>query len=511
MSSKKKNWFKKAVLSSELPTFLSNYTIRAILAKSRSFDGTYSTVDYDVLFCSFSICETGNNSEISSEQFQSIMKECSDILNSRPNNTFPFNRFGIVQGIRPYWYSIPLYAEILEPFNEEFESLFEVTIEEVFHFVEYLSLQYETVNENYAEIAIPANLRFLISDLTIKLSDIEYLEDVWDKMFVQVEDDFVIPLFRKFPESAYTYLCKKLKDNVRDFGHIKGHSIELLIEQKLKQFTPHSDLYHSYYIKNNDGEKDLLIESKEMGFCVECKSLQIKKSTYGGSERSLNRAAKKNISKAFEQIKQPLVLLSKGGIILHDDIEYKVKPKKYYYGFIITDQIYSPLIRASIEHLNYLKLENKEETWHGENIWIGSIIDFIFLLEVTTTPSILFDYFSYVRSVESLKHTDEPESWLLYCMDPIIPNMLKAPKVHNINLMCNDFGWDKFKEKRAEYCIPIWLENELNLIRKYDRSGLSSKSLSIINRRRKKVSKHFQNKFMKESLAENGFDQQNSV
>ncbi|SDF93332.1 hypothetical protein SAMN04488589_1727 [Methanolobus vulcani] len=490
MKPHKNGWFRKAVLASNLPIMLSTYNVETILNKSRSFT-CYSPIEYDILFCSFAICGTGNNDEITDEQFKSIMKECLKILESKPNYLFPLNRFGIEQGIRPYWFSIPIYIELLKPFNNEINSIFGVKIEEIFYFISNVASKSYNTKEAYFDIYIYPGLISLKEDLTIEPSAINSLEDTWNKLFIELENNVLIPLRSRFPETIYAYVCEKLESSFSTFGTEKGQSLESLVERELKQFMPRSDFYWKYYIGNKKHEKDLLILYKKIGFCIECKSVKMNKASFDWNIAKLSSNIEKNVSKALRQINRPLNLLLEGGIIKHKETKYKIKSKDYYHGFIVTDQIYSPLIRASFDHVSRSKSHSTNELWHGKDIWVGSIIDFIFLLKVTKTPSILFDYLSNFRSFEHFKHNDEPESWMLYRGNLFNPSTFNIEREYKFNVIVKDeFEWDKFRNNEEEYCKPIWLNGKFDLIYKYDKAGLFSNSSNVINQLRSNVSKH---------------------
>ncbi|ADI73573.1 hypothetical protein Metev_0667 [Methanohalobium evestigatum Z-7303] len=484
------NWLKDAILNSKLPKLIPNYKVETILTKTHSFDNyCYPTILYDILTCSFAICGTGDKEDISNEEFEKILYECMRILELKPTyRLFPLNHFGLVQNIRPPWYSIPIYKEILKPFSKKFKLKYGVSIEYVFEFAEKLSSIKNEMNDAHIKSDFPKELSFLINDLTVKISDVEKLEDIWDKLFVQINDNYIILLDYKVADNIYLYLNQKLGSTIKKFGKIKGDHLEDLVEKKLKDFLPNFVTFKNYYI--NEFEKDILVTHKKMGFCIECKSVKIRPSSFDWSKLNLKNDIKSDVSHALNQISKPLNILSKGGKIIYDNKSYKIKPKNNYYGLIITDQIYTPLIREALDELNNFERSHKNDEWHGKDIWIGSFIDFTFLLQVSQTPSILLDFLKHIKSIEKLKYTDEPESWLFYCMEPVYPYMREIAKNHKANIALNDFGWDDFYYKGAEYYKPIWLDDsKLNVIHKYDKQGLFPNSFSIINQCRDKTYK----------------------
>ena len=470
-------WFKEAVFASNLPTLLKGYNIETLVSKSHSVECI--TIHMDILTCAYAICDiipNSKNEEISDESFSRIIEECNFVLDFKPKNRiYSLRNLGLIRNLRPSWFSIPIYEEILKPFNREFNTEFGYSVEEVFKAISALTKFRSESSSIQSNFQFPQELNAIVNDLTISVHDINSLEDIWDKLFIVFDNNILLFLDYKVGDVFYSYLCRRLK-KYKKFIYKKGHSIENLVERKMTEFMPNSTIYKSYHIDGK--EKDILVIHKNFGFCIECKSASIRKSSIDWSQKNLFSDIDKSYSQALSQIEEPFTLLSEGGKFQYKNNIHKVKAKDYYFGFIITDQVYSPFIRAAIDEVR-VEQQDSLGQWHGNNIWIGSIIDFIFLLNVSKTPSILLDYFNHVRSVKDLRNTDEPESWLLYGMDTLMPNLLKIPKEHNFNLILNGFDWDKIKTDGFEYYRPFWLLR-LEDITNLDRLGRFANAKNII-------------------------------
>lgn len=455
----RKKWFEHTVNSSKLPQLVAKYDLDTIIEKASSIC-TYA--EFEILLSSCALCETGKEVEIEDDRLNEIIKECEEIIYNGPKQEIgSLNSFAHIRGLRPYWFSIPIYEEILSPFNSKSLEILKANINDIFKSGCELIREKKTTS-------LPQSLIELEDILTIKHSEINCPSDIWDKLFVKLNHSTII-LHYKIADVIYLAICKKLQENMPKFISIKGKSLERLTKIKMETFFSASKGFHSFYINHNgiEKEKDLLFFNKKIGFCIECKSVKIRNSSSYWSKLNLIKDFNP-ILHALNQISGSLHLLNNGGKFYtkknKNKINHKVKPLKNYFGFIVTDQIFTPYIRASIDEV--IKLEGADEVgdyWHGKNIWLGSILDFIFLLEISTTPSVLLDYLQWIRSIECLKFTDEPEAWLSYGTEPIIPFVGAVPA----NIILNGFDWNRVKMEGLKTFFPFWLEN-LNSIKNLD-------------------------------------------
>lgn len=476
MNKQRENWFSDAVHSSKIPKLVANYKLDTIIQQASSH---CTFAEFEVLLSSCALCKTGQEVEISENKLIKIIHECSNIIEVRPkHDIWALNSISQIRDLRPSWFTIPIYKELLSPFNSNSVKILKSTINDIFETARFISEKKENV--------MPLNSLIELEDfLTIEYSKINSPADLWDKLFVRLIDTTII-LHYKAADVIYTNVCKKLHDNLPHFQNNKGKALEKLVQNKMNGFIPYSKKYYSYYI--NDREKDLLYFNQKIGFCIECKSVKIRASSSDWSKSNL-LTDMNPVKEALNQISAPLNMLKNGGNFYELNkklrIKHKVRSKKKYFGFIITDQIYTPYIRAAIDDVIKLKgSKQMSDHWHGENIWLGSILDFIFLLDVSITPSVLLDYLQWIRSVEHFKNTDEPEAWLAYGTEPCIPIVKSLP----INVILRGFDWEVAKEEGIQKFHPFWLER-LDSVKKMDSQGAHINALNIVKQDRDKTTR----------------------
>lgn len=477
MKKSNRNWFKEAVLSSKIPKLVSDFQLDILIQKAMlSSSGTFS--GFEVLLSATALCKTGKKTDISNKALNMILEESEKILEMRPkSDILALNFLGSVRGLRPAWFSCPIYQNMLTPFKHEMEKFLGSSIVDIFDAVLKMS-------DSKRNMPLSASLKTLDPILTIEHSKITTPADLWDKLFVQL-DNSSITLTYKIADVTYSAICRTLQKDIPRFGEKKGKSLEKLVKERIENFMPSNEIYHSYYIDRN--EKDLMVIGKDMGIAIECKSTRIRSSSADWSR--LNAVDDtRPVLDALKQLMAPLELLRDGGRFYdRNGKKRKVKPKEIVFGFVITDQIYTPYIRAGIDDILREKenpLKGAYDSWHGEEIWCGSILDFCFLLEVTLTPSVLIDYLQWIRSHQKLKYNDEPEAWLFYGTEPILPFVTKTPA----NILANGFNWKNARVEGLQRYRPFWLERS-KLVRTLDLADRNLNAMNIIKQDRKKATR----------------------
>ena len=471
---------------SNLPSLISKYDINDLIVKAmqRSL-GTYH--GFELLLCATSLFKTGSPKLIDDDDLDNIIMECEKILLSEStSDILAIMSIRHVRGLRPAWFSWPIYAKILEPFNSQIKKSFGFEIEKITQDI------YKFDSEKNLE-DMPICIKKIKKHITIKHEDISTPGDLWDKLFVIMEKQ-IITLSYKIADIIYQAICKELRDRDPKFNTKKGKSLENLVKSQTVGFLQSYEYFHNYEIDKK--EKDLIFIGSKMGWAIESKAMKIRSSSADWSD--LNAIDDMDpILEAMNQIIDPLNILKNGGkIVDKKGLKHKIHPKDVVFGFIVTDQIYSPYIRASIDDIIKKKespLVNYFKEWHGNQLWIGSIIDLCFLFQVSLTPSVLIDYLQWLRSEEKLKFTDETESWLCYGTEPLLPLAKRKMKTR---VLLSGFGWEKVKKEGIQTYFPFWI-SRADLIKESDKEGNIIQAINIVKQERDRAER-FRKKKMKE-------------
>lgn len=472
-----KNWLDDAFQDNNLPSLISKYDVNELINKSmeRTF-GTYH--GFEILLSITALTETGTEKTIKEKDLDEIIIECEKLFQGTPkSDILSLLSIRHVRGLRPPWFSWPIYSEILNPFDDKIRDIFGFSLDEISKDIVNLDPKSE-LNR------FPDAIEKIKPYTTIKHSNIQTPGDLWDKLFVEIKNE-TVGLFYKISDVAYWVICRELQNRYSKFGDKKGKSLENLVKKEITRFLPSHDSFQEYYIDEN--EKDIITIGKKMGWAIESKAMNIRPSSADWS--NLNAIDDMvPILKGLEQIIPPLDLLKNGGKFI-DKVgkAHKIKPKDIVFGFIVTDQIYSSYVRAAIDEVIEKKevaLSNYFSKWHGNQVWIGSIIDLYLLFRVSETPSVLMDYLQWMRSEEKLKYTDEIESWLFYGTEPVMP-FVKRVKARIIG---SGFGWERVRNEGLNTYFPFWIERD-RLIKELDKEGNINQALNIVRQERLNTSR----------------------
>lgn len=419
----------------------------------------------------------GINKQIDENIIRLVINDAAEILSKTTYHSNSFLRY--IRGIRPDWFTFPEYYKLLKPFDKDIKDKLGLDLDSINQMVN------DAVNSDYKSINFEP-IHSIIDDLRVDYSKCKTLADMWEILLIDFEG-FTVVLANKLSDILYYKICSKLEAVLPHFGKRKGKALEDYVTTQFTKFMPSFNIIQNYYVDNR--EKDLLILGKKGGFAIECKAAKIRKSS---SDWSVLNAKDDfmPIKDALEQLQESLNILEIGGKIKDSGgIIRKLKPQDIFFGFVVTDQIYTPYIRGILDTIienPFVDKENEEHDlkWHGKNIWIGSFIDLHFLLEVSQTPSLLLDYFQFMRSKASNKWTDEPEAWIGYaCIPSLLPLVQKGDAPIVIN---KGFKWDVARKEGLNHFIPHWLQRfpEVKIL---DRKGLNLQALNITQQDRKKA------------------------
>lgn len=370
------------------------------------------------------------------------------------------------RGMHPVWYASPLFAEILQPFDADLVSKVGYTSGQIFQAVVKLA-------EEHGKIP-PAELAPLYDQMVIPLEDCVSVSALWNAAVITVDGGGYV-LTNKLAEVTYRILNDKLA-SVNKFTNRKGKSIEAFARKRLRPLMKNWRWEHNY--EAGGREKDLIGIGKDAGLALECKGFKFATSAVSWSHLNAVRDAG-GVIEGLEQIDEPLRILREGGKL--DKPAIRVGPKKVVQGIVMTDNVYTPYVRACLDNW---KEETEESEWHGEGVWVASMIDLDLIVKCTRRMSVMLDYLSHIRANENIRLTAEPEAFLLYTTDIAIP-MVGDDKPFTI---ARGFPWEKVEKEGFDAMQTIWIErgSEVERLEAIDEV---SRAMRYIDQDRRKATK----------------------
>ncbi len=393
-------------------------------------------------------------SEPTNDEVLEILQRADADLARYSASLGPFQRMMLnVRGIRPSWFSGPLYSELLRSFDPAVRNLFGYSVDEIFEAAagrDYL--KEGTVREGGF---VPEPLEPFWDSISLSWRDCQDHQVLFSKACILLDDGRALVMPSKVADTIYLHICKTLQADDKHFGRKKGDALESFVHVRLKRLAPYWKWNHKYWLCGNDAEKDHLGHNGTAGIAVESKSLKIRDATFAFSEKNVARDLKE-LKKAIRQL-TPVLRSMQDGICISDGVaQINLPQMAYWMGMVVTDNPYTPYVRAIADNF----LENEDgDLWHGDNVHLVSFIDLELLASFCGAGSILIDYFRRIRSQPQFRWSDEPECLLAYGLDPLVQIGTVAS---NIDL--RGFDWTKVKTGGGAAVRPVWLTRHREVI-----------------------------------------------
>jgi hypothetical protein len=360
---------------------------------------------------------------------------------------------------RPPWFSAPLYAELLAPFDSLCLSVLGQTPERILQ---------EAVGLNDAR-GESAELgqkfpELLLQELVIDLDQVETPADLRNRVFVRFDEGYSYVLGYNAADAVYRGVTKLLGEASPTFGTRKGRSLEQFVRRRIERLAPSWSVKQGVVVDGK--EKDLLAWDEEVAVAVECKGLKIRGSSADWSFRNLESDIT-SMESALGQLKPAMGLLEEGGIL--DGT--RIPAHRIVQGLVITDDPATSFVRQGLDRLD---LDDSDPTWHGHNVWMGSVLDLEYLSKVAGSMSVLLHYFRRYRNRAEVRKMDEPEAWSAYGV--ATTHLMR--KVGAL-LVIKEHDWEKSRQNGVESFAPQWLQR-LELAQQFDSRRATSKGLRIV-------------------------------
>ena len=467
--------FPDLVASTSLPALLREYEAEALLrAAMRSDMGTFA--GFETLVAATAVCKTGTSTEIPIEALTKILSEAEVLLRRGPRDeTMMLNWLRTIRGLRPAWFSGPLYNELLMPFSSRLEDTLGLSAQQAFSEVQRLA------DSKTDPTAISEEFRSVSDQLSRPLESISRPSDLWDCGLVDVGRSR-LTLTYKIADVTYRHLCARLQASDPKFGTKKGKSLERVVWRRLVRLSPNWSWYQGYFV-DSGGERDLIGFGTKAGLAIESKSYKFRESSSEWSKLNARRDAEP-IVEAVAQVQAGLQMLRDGGRILTTPMRgkpastIKVKPKRIWHGIVVSDEIYTPYVRACYDSFAPPTKLGKGD-WHGAETWVASILDLEFLVQSAGTTSLVLDYLKWLRARKNLRFTDEPESWLLYGTEPILPAATRL----NVNFIGRGYNWSEARSAGLQRYRPPWLLRR-DLVSKLDSMDRTVQAMQVVKQDR---------------------------
>lgn len=430
-----------------------------------SDEGTFT--GYENFIAATPKLEFGNEMNIPKKVIANIIRE-TDFMNSLGNQDDRTATMGLLRGVRrlrPHWLTSVVYIELLKPFNSEIMELTGYSVEDIYNSLNVALAKVGTLKET------PMELGYFVKSASIYWRNINSPADLWNIGFVNY-DEWSWAIAHTLPEVIYNRLCKDLPKTLKYFDKKKGETIERYVRDKFSKFLKGCNCYPNSYIGQN--EKDLICICGDAGIAIESKSLKYRT---GSVYRSLSLAYGDSspLRIGLEQVVESMKILEGGGVLIHNGKSVNITPKKIYVGAIITDNVYSPLLKGNIDPIDS---SDKTMTAFPSNVWVGSVFDIDFLMMNSNFKTILLHYLSRFRTKRNMRFTDEPESWGFYSISPFLPGVGRDTKPNYIG---NGYNWEKFLNSKPEDNIPLWI-SRLDRIKYLDERNKISKAFDVIEK-----------------------------
>ena len=487
-------FLKKKVEESSLVDIASKYDKYAILnyARLSNFDAS----DIELLYVISNYLDWGNSTDLKWPDLKEMFSEVTRIKNELTpyNDIFMVNaNLRNIRAIRPFWLTIPIYKEILLPLDDQVKINTGFSAKEIFDSIFDVLLYLDSIQNGDRQPHLdlinndqePEPLKMLWKKYSANLSELRSFGDIWDKSLITGDGNFRVALSYKLPETIYRSLCRELSDTYRKFGDKKGRALENVISNEFESF------FKSYHLKkrirlreDSSRELDLAVEGNDFALLVESKSASFRNKS---SDNSVLNAIS-DLSPLVKGISQLLPFFkafrsgNKEVQLSNGDIE-ALNSHQLVLGAVITDDIYTTIALDSV-YKSYSAKDKTDETLQNYPIWIGSIFDLKFLLQVSQTPSVLFHYIAHFRSQTNSHLMEEADSWQLYARltEDSAGIMAIGNQVLPSDLLWGYEMWNLLKKGKNHYVAPTWLKDSLNELKSLDKEGRILESMKIIDK-----------------------------
>lgn len=491
-TSKGEELFREQLESSDLPALLRPYDgvsrVRAML----ELPGRGIISGLENYITASAIIESGSTKEIPEEVLLQAVRE-SDRLTLRvpPADGWLIGHLRTVRGLRPAWYSGPIYAELLEPFSQQIREITGLTPSGVFE------LLLKVAELPHGASPPPAELEGLPDSLLLRYERIKEPSDFRDRAFLRVEN-WVYPLGYQMADATYRALCAELRDRLPKFLDLKGDSLETGTRSRLERHASAWRWFPNFAIQAEPKrEHDFIGFREEYGVAGECKSLNLRPSSMDWSARNVISDIQP-ILDALSQIQPSLELLRRGGEIVARGEPRRVPRVNWVRGLIVTDEVFTPYLRESLDRpAREDSLESRADQWHGSTTYVLSIMDLEFLLESSGLFSVFLEFSDWMAKRPRFRGVDTPEAWLFYCIDPMIRISMDG------GYLTAEYGelWEKVRTHPLSALRPPWLSSHAE-IAQAEKEGRYARAISLIRRDREVARRHFPTALQMESMTQ---------
>lgn len=377
------------------------------------------------------------------------------------------------RGFHQVWYSAPLFAELLAPFDEDLRAQVGYSADEIFTAAAQMT-------ETKPSQIPPPELVPVFNDITVSLDNATSFSALWNAAIIEHEGVGHV-LTNKLAEVLYRILNDRLNKTPK-FGNKKRKSLESFVRRRLEPLMPNWRWESNYFIEGN--EKDLMGFGRDAGIAVECQGFKFRPTAAAWSALNAKSDAGPVIE-AISQIEQPMKVLTTGGTI--DVPRLALQPHRIVQGIVVTDNVHTPYVRASLD--NWAQGEGLQaNSWHGSNIWIASMIDLDFVIRCARRMSIFLDYLRTVRAHANVRYSQEVDAYQMHTTEVALPLAGRS-----INVITQGFDWDKLHAEGFQRMFPAWLKREADII-DLERKDVIAAALRYIDQDRRAARKLFRTK-----------------
>ncbi len=453
-------WFQEAIKSSHIRATLGRFERGAVIRGILPFsDATHAQVE--VILAAMAHCPSGSETAMAATDAEALIDEASRVLESHDEAHGPLSfALRIMRGLRPAWYTAPLYAELLEPFEDLCKTTLGKTPRDLF------ASAVEIADSVGKHVAFPSDLPKPVLDrVWIRVEDIRSPGDLRDKVFVRIDDDSSYGLGYNAADALYWALLGILADASPAFGSRKGKALETFVRRRIEALAPTWRIEPNVLV--NGREKDLLAWDGHAGLAIEAKSCRIGGRASEWSSADL-RSDVRDVREALEQVEGAMEILRTGGTT---DEGVSVPKCGLVQGLVVVDEPFASFVRAALDrHF----IHDSDENWHGQRVWIVNFVDFHYVATIASTASVLLHYLTSYRNSASVRAMDEPEAWSAYGIE-----WTHAGRIRGVQIVIKEHDWDRSRTEGLEAFSPQWLTRR-NLAEEFDRRRESKKALRII-------------------------------
>jgi hypothetical protein len=442
----------------------------------------------DMFLAASATTRSGTRTHLSASEIREIERASDQlVLRVPPSRPELVGHLRSVRGLRPAWFSAPIYARLLDRFVGDITKIVGLSAAELFELVIEVT---RLSNDSTFDFA---RFRGLPEDLVIDAGNIGEPADLLDRAFLRVGER-VFPLSHQIADAIYRALCNELSKSVPKFLDKKGDALEELTYSVLSRKAPSWRWLRNFEsVSKSPAERDLLGTTVRAGLCAESKCLGLRKSSRDWSAKNADSDLEP-LRSALDQLELSMELLEHGGMVTIKGSTHHVPPVASRFGLVVTDEVYTPYLRAYLDPPASGSLDLHPDAWHGSKALVLSILDLSFLLECSGTISCFLDFCAWSSRRPRLRTLDTPEAWLFYCVDPMVRFSMMGAQVFAEFDYWNDLRDCGFSELR-----PPWLADSVGIARR-DSSGNINGARRELARERDLARRHHTDSRFKESL-----------